>query len=97
MQQKFKPGEPLWVVERDEDGNACDVSGFLYMAEVAGAVIVTPKVYGCDSLTEILGYHIGQTAQDYDTDLAVFPADDCYLSKFDAKEALANETEDDDE
>jgi hypothetical protein len=49
---------------------------------------VTPRVYGCDSLTEILDYHIGQTAQEYDTDLAVFPAGDCYLNKYDAKVAL---------
>ena len=92
---RFKPGEPIFIVERDEDGNACDVSGFLYLAEVAGAVIVTPKVYGCDSLEEIMDYHIEETAKDYDMIMGVYPAADCYLFRCEAQEALAAETEDD--
>lgn len=91
---KFTPGTEVWVVERTEGGTACEVSGFLFLAKVEHAVIVTPRVYGCEGVTEILDYHIDQTAQDYDTDLSVFPAGDCYLNKHDAKVALESEAED---
>lgn len=93
---KFTPGAEVWVVERDEDGTACEVSGFLFLAKVEHAVIVTPRVYGCEGVTEILDYHIGQTAQDYDTDLSVYPAGDCYTSREDAKVALETETGEED-
>lgn len=92
MRQKLNPGEKVWVVERDEEGNACEVSGFLFLAKVHQAIIVTPGIYGCEGVEEILDYHIGQTAQEYDTDLSVFPAGDCYVNKYDAKVALEVET-----
>lgn len=91
---KFKPGEKVWIVERDEDGNASDVTGFIFLAEVADTVIVTPKVYGCKTLESIMDYHVGETAKDFGVDLAVFPVGDCYLYRGDAEEVLAEETED---
>lgn len=78
---KLTPGAHVWIVERDEDGYAYDVTGFLYLAEVAGTVIVTPKVYGCDSLEEIMRYHSNDTADDNGTVLGVYPAIDCYTNK----------------
>jgi hypothetical protein len=94
MSKNFNPGEIIWIVERDETGYASGVSGSVFLAELAGAVIVTPKIYGRDSLEEIMAYHIEETAEDYDTDLSVFPAQDCYRCKHEAMEARYNETED---
>lgn len=94
MSKNFIPGEIIWIVERNEAGTAFDVAGCIFLAEVADAVIVTPKIYGRDSLEEIMAYHIEETAENYDTDLSVFPAQDCYRCKHEAMEARYNETED---
>ncbi len=91
---KFEPGRTVYVVNRDEDGEAYDVTGFLFLAEVAGAVIVTPRIFGCDTLARIMKYHVGETAKDFGLDLGVFPAEDCYLYSFEAEEALDEEVED---
>jgi hypothetical protein len=84
----FTPGEEVWVVERDECGNACEFSGYVFLAEVAGAVILTPLINDLEVLEDLLDYHIEQTAENYDTDLAVFPAADCYTDREAAKKAL---------
>lgn len=94
MSKNFIPGETIWIVERDETGYASEVSGLVFLAEVAGAVIVTPKIYGREGLKEIMAYHIEETVENYDTDLSVFPAQDCYRCKHEAVEARYNETED---
>lgn len=89
--QEFAPGEEVWVVERDEDGNACEVSGYVFLAEVAHAVILTPYIDDLEDLDDLLDYHIVETADNYDTDLAVFPAADCYADKDAAHAALRAE------
>ena len=33
---KFTPGMPVWVIDRDEDGNACGFSGYVFLAHVGG-------------------------------------------------------------
>ena len=91
---KFTPGEEVWVVERDEDGIACEVSGYVFLAEVAGAVILTPYINDLEDLEDLLGYHIGETRDNYDTDLAVFPAADCYTDQETAEAELKAETPD---
>lgn len=89
----FVPGGMVWVVERDEDGNAIAVTGLIFVAEVAGAVIATPKVYGREGLEEVMKYHIEETASNDCTELSVYPAKDCYLRRSDAKKEFAAETE----
>ena len=87
----FIPGEEVWVVERDEDGKACDYSGYVFLAEVVGAVILTPYINDLEDVEDLLDYHIRQTRDNYDTDLAVFPADDCYGSRDEVRAALEAE------
>lgn len=89
---KFTPGEEVWVVERDEDGNACEVGGYVFLAEVASAVVLSPYINDLEDLEDLLNYHIEETAGNYDTDLSVFPAADCYTDKEAAKAALKSET-----
>ena len=86
--EKFTPGQEVWVVERDEDGNACDVAGYVYMATVKHAVILTSYINDLDELSDLLDYHIEETQNDYDTHLAVYPACDCYPNKLAARCAL---------
>ena len=90
--EKFTPGETVWVIERDEDGTAVEVVGYVFLALVAGAVIATSKIENY-SLCGIMDYHIGQTAIDEETSLCVFPENDCYTIKADARAAYAEEVE----
>lgn len=91
--QEFTPGQRVYVVERDEDGNACEVSGYMFLAKSADAVILSSFINDLETLEETLEYHIEQTAEDYDTHLAVFPAADCYATHQQAEMALILETE----
>ena len=93
---KFTPGMPVWVIERDEDGNACEIGGYVFLSHVEGVVILSSYVDGCD-FDGILEYHIQCTAEDYDTHLCVFPYKDCYVSKDDCKAAFKLEQEDTDD
>lgn len=90
---EFTPGTQVYVIERDEDGNACEISGYVYLAKAADAVILSSRIYGLETLEETLQYHIEQTAEDYDTHLDVFPAADCYATHPKAEMALILETE----
>lgn len=92
QENNYIPGREVWVVERDESGNACEVSGFVLLAKVSGAVILTPYICDMTELEELLEYHIEETRENYDTDLSVYPLYDCYTSKEAAKAALEAET-----
>ena len=92
--EKFTPGQEVWVVERDEYGDACEVAGYVYLATVAHAVILTNYINDLDELTDLLDYHIEETQNEYDTHLSVLPACDCYPNKMAARCALNTKTED---
>lgn len=79
---KFSPGMAVWVIERDVDGTAIEVNGYVFLAHVEGVVILSSYVMGYDFLG-ILAYHVQCTAEDYETHLCVFPDEDCYVSKDD--------------
>lgn len=91
METKIEEGSGVWAVERDEEGLACEVSGYMFLAEVAGFVIATPYVNGMKHIEGIMAYHAQETAEDYDTDLAVFPAEDCRPTREAALTALEEE------
>lgn len=85
------PGSDVYIVERDECGAVCDVSGYMFLAQVGHAVIVSAFISNCETIDETLEYHIDETVANYDTNLAVFPADDCYDDREDALAALRDE------
>lgn len=87
----FQAGAEVWVVERDEEGNACNVSGYMFLAEVGGRVIVTPYIDDMDDLDGIMEYHVEETAENYDTYLSVFPVEDCWPTQEVAHAALNEE------
>lgn len=88
----FKPGMSVWVIERDEDGNAAEVSGYVFLAQCEEVVILSSYVNDYD-FEGILAYHVQNTAEDYDTHLCVFPAEDCYLSRKECEAAFEAEQE----
>ena len=89
--QKFVPGSNVWVVERDEDGEATDVSGFVFVVSINGVVIVSPSINGCDDLSFILNDFMEETASDFNGNFSGYPISDCYKSYEDAKAALRGE------
>lgn len=87
------PGDEVYVVERDECGDAYGVSGYIFLAQAGQGVIVSPFIDGCATLEETLKYRIKETAGNYHADLLVFPADDCYNDRDSALTAYYNEAE----
>ena len=81
---KFTPGMTVWVIERDEDGNAYEIDGYVFLAHVQGVVILSSYVNDYD-FDGILAYHVKCTAEDYATNLCVFPDEDCYANMDDCE------------
>ena len=91
MEEKLNAGAEVWVVERDEESIACEVSGYMFLAEVADFVIASGYVNGMTHIEGILACHAQETAENYDTNLVVFPAVDCWPTREVAHAALAEE------
>lgn len=90
-EKHFEPGQEVWIVERDEDGEAVDISGYVFLAEVAGYAILSPYVNECGDLEYLLDYHRRETASDFDADLPVVLLSDCFASLTAARHALDGE------
>ena len=86
--QKAVPGSKVWIMERDEFGDPYDISRCMFFASIGNAVIVSPYLSGIKDLEETLEYYIEITAEEYSSDLAVFPNEDCYLTREEAEAAL---------
>ena len=91
--QKFAPGSDVWIVERDEDGEATEVSGYVFVASVSGVAIVSPSINGCSDLDFILGDFVKETARSFSGDFSGYPISDCYALHEDAEAALRREQE----
>ncbi len=89
--KKAIPGDSVWIVERDENGEAYDVSGYMFLAEVDDYVILSAYINDYDDLRSTMDYHATETVENYDTDLAVFSASDCYPTREEAEAALKKE------
>lgn len=61
METKLDAGSEVWVVERDEDGIACEVSGYMFLAEVHDFVIASSYINGMEHIEGILAYHAQET------------------------------------
>lgn len=83
-----KPGHEVWIVERDEDGEPECVTGYVFLAKVKDYVIVAGFLNGSGDVDEILKDQAVQTLIEYNGDLSVFPACDCYLDKESALKAM---------
>lgn len=84
----FAKGSEVWVLERDEDRVPCSVCGYMFLAQVGKYAIVTGWINDLDDVDEILEYHVEETWNNYDTDLAVFWMKDCYATQEEAHAVL---------
>lgn len=92
---KIVPGNEMWVVERDECGKPTDVSGYMFLATSGDYAILSAWINDLKSAEDTLAYHAQETADNFDTDLAVFPLEDCYATQDEAHAALDGEAQDD--
>ena len=81
-----KVGDEIWVIDR-EYGEAVDISCIQFLAKSKGCIIGTAWINDYD-LDETLEFHINETQNNVDTDLKVYPDEDCFLSKEEAEKAL---------
>lgn len=88
------PGNIVWALERDRTGAAVDFSGYMFLAQTRGSVIVTPFVNDMEDVRDTLDYLEKDTRLNDYVDLAVFPASDCFLTREEAEAALTKEEAD---
>ena len=89
---KFTPGQTVYVIERDECGYPRDVSGYMLLAQVGSAAIVSPFINGMTELEETLEDLVTETAEDYGTcSLSVFPSEDCFATLEEADKMYKSE------
>ena len=91
--QEFIPGGEVWVVERDEDGEATEVSCFVFVVSVSGVAIVSPSINGYSDLDFILYDFVAETAGSFSGDFSGYPISGCYKSYEEAEAALQGEQE----
>ena len=88
---KLTPGVIVWVIERDGEGNACELCRYVFLAKVGFAAILSPGIYGLDNVDELLYCYIEETRKEHELPMVVFPMSDCYIDRETAKEALLAE------
>ena len=88
--QGYEAGDAVWVLARDENGVPFDVVQQMYLATVRNAVI-TVTYLANHSVDDVTACLIESTRFNMDTDIEVFPLQDCFFSEEDAKKALDSE------
>lgn len=83
-----KVGDKVYIIERDENGRAFEVTAYMFLAKASEAVICTIFVNNSEDVNDILQYHIKRTAENWDTYLSVFPVGDCFRNREEAEKAL---------
>ena len=86
--QRFSPGQTVWVIDRDEDGEAYDLSGYVFVTSLRGIALVSPKINGSSEIDVILMDQVESRINYADGCIEAYPVDDCYLSREAAEKAL---------
>lgn len=89
----FFPGEDVFVVERGELYEPCDVTGYMYLARVEGYAIVTTYLGESEDLEETADELAERSMYGETLPLALFPLCDCYLSAEEAEAVLQDAQE----
>ena len=82
----YKVGDEVWVINR-EPGEDADISCIMFLAKSKGCIIGTSWINDYD-LDGTLLYHIHETQENYNTELMVYPDEDCFSTKEEAEQAL---------
>lgn len=90
-EKQFAPGTSVWVIERDEDDEPCDVSGYVFLAGVGDYVILSPYIYGVEDIEYLMEGYRRDTCGGFDASLQVFFEEDCFATQAEAREAFVAE------
>lgn len=90
----FNPGDSVFVVLRNDCAEPVGVSGYIFLARVAAVVFASPLINGHRDLDMLLCYLQSYTETDDSLPIVAVPAEDCYPTKEEAKEAMQNELDD---
>lgn len=88
---KFKPGDLIYVIERDESDEVDCVSGVIFLAHSNDVAICSPCINDSSDLDDIIDYHIAETQMMGDTAVSFYPLKDCYADKEAARVAFESE------
>lgn len=86
--QRFSPGQTVWVIERDEDGEAYDLSDYVFVTSLRGIALVSPKINGSSEIDAILMDQVESRINYSDGCIEAYTADDCYLTREAAEKAI---------
>lgn len=85
----FEPGETVYIVERDEDGNANDTAGVIFLFSLENVVFCSPGINGHIDLEYLLSEFVRETAESCGrSSVCVYPKKDCYHTLAEAEAAL---------
>lgn len=90
MKKNYEPGSQVFILERDKNGEAVDVSGYMFVAQVGDYAIATPYINDLETIEETMEYHKDDTAEYYHCDLSVFPLADCHADRAGAEALLSS-------
>lgn len=85
----IRPGDTVWVVERDWDDVPFDVSGYVLVAVVSGYVIASPTINDNSNIDYILESGSIDTKHESSMPFSIFDKHDCFKNREDAEEALS--------
>lgn len=94
MCTKFNPGDPVFVVLRDDCAEPVSTCGYIFLMEVKDVVFAAPGINGARDIDSVLCYLMNCTEDDEELPLVAVPEDDCYHTLAEAKEAMQNELDD---
>ncbi len=92
----LRPGDDVYVIERDEEDRPVAVSGYMCIAVARGYVIVSAFVNDLETAEDTLHYLAGETQEGFGADLQVYRMVDCFLTSEDAHAALRAQGGEDD-
>ena len=91
---RFKPGDAVWIISRDGDGqpdNGVECHSFL--CEVGGVVIVSGDIFKRGALTRLLNKMVRQTRGYICATVMAIPSADCYATRNEAWAAYSKEVD----
>lgn len=100
MIENLNAGDEVSVVERDEWGDACEATKYLFLTEIHDYILCSPYFFRWGrelDIDELLKLFSTQIAEMQTADIRVFPSEDCYKTLEEAREALESEAGDDEE
>lgn len=90
---KFKPGQEVWVRERDGDQEVSGVGKYRFLSAIGRYAILSDTVNADGGLEGLLDYHRRETCINLNSELVVVFLSDCFASSHIAQDACCKDLE----